>query len=1162
MTTISNTSTVEDYFIQSHKYKTEYGEKNTVVLMQVGSFYEVYALKLKKQHKQSLLDLNILNDNDTESLKNDTYFFGNTNIIKLSKSIDMIVSNKKLSMDIYITQDNQVYCFDPNKVVMDTSTQSNNFIDYIDNPSQNNITIKHTFSCELYMCGFPSTKDYIIEKYVQKLLSNGFTIPIFNQYDIPNDTRKERKLHQIITAGTYFSEDITSLTNHICVLRFYYNKNTLFKIKQGKNTNSVDNGTIIVGMTSVDVLTGSIVYYEYGTKYTNTPSDFDELFCFLSSFNPSEVLCLYDSNQIIDFNKQTNISNKHIDLWMSYMDCNNYRIIDCRDTTEKSNTGYINMKSSNTKICNNINLNISKQARNAEKPKYQHEIIKYFYGEVDVYSFYDTYNFNENMCALHAFIFVLDYISKHNKKIVQNIQQPQMFKNNNNVYIGNHSFKQLNYLSADSTDNNIIFNRDIGENDYKQDLSSVVKFLCKCKTNMGRREIHNRLVCPTTDITYLNEQYNMIEFFSDNMEECNNIYNLFTKLCDIDKYITMMGIGSNKFDISKMYNLIKTTNIFDEIYKLFSPLVNDDSTPKTINTTFNCFDSTLFFELKEWLSTLFYTQDEINNKLLYYTDENDSIFTQLWNTNIKNNVFRYTGKEDKTSCLTDLYNNYESFKHSLLCIDTIRKYICNLLVKNEKKKTITAKYENNFCKFYKTDKDSISLRLTKTRKDKLVKIIKNKKLTDVELTYTYNDKVYTFVFNIGKVQFNNTTSTTCSIDEEQLNLYIVDLMTTESLLQQLRNEYYNENLSTLNNKYTKLLRDIAVYIIEFDIGMTKAIIANKYNYCKPTIVNETKSSSSKIVAKQMRHILIERFLVDEIYVPNDITIDSDNSIILFGTNAVGKSSLIKSIGICVILAQCGFYVPCESFVYKPFSSIFTRILGNDNIFKGLSTFAVEMTEFRSILKQSDKNSLILGDELCSGTEMASAMSIFLAGLYYLTNQKSCFIFATHFHEILQTETFKNIENTIKIKHMAVVYDKDKQELIYNRKLSDGPGEQNYGIEVCKSLQLPDDFIKHALSIREELDNNLKQKFHNTKTICESDVSVYNNKKIKIKCEMCGNQNVDDVHHLQYQQDADEKGFIGHFDKNQVANLMNLCKECHNKIHKTKKRIVRRKKIKL
>ena len=89
-------------------------------------------------------------------------------------------------------------------------------------------------------------------------------------------------------------------------------------------------------------------------------------------------------------------------------------------------------------------------------------------------------------------------------------------------------------------------------------------------------------------------------------------------------------------------------------------------------------------------------------------------------------------------------------------------------------------------------------------------------------------------------------------------------------------------------------------------------------------------------AKAMRHPLIEQMNMDETYVPNDISLGKDPlGILLYGTNAVGKTSLIRAIGICVTMAQCGMYVPCSNFIYSPYHNIYTRILGNDNIFKGI-----------------------------------------------------------------------------------------------------------------------------------------------------------------------------------------------------------------------------------
>ena len=155
-------------------------------------------------------------------------------------------------------------------------------------------------------------------------------------------------------------------------------------------------------------------------------------------------------------------------------------------------------------------------------------------------------------------------------------------------------------------------------------------------------------------------------------------------------------------------------------------------------------------------------------------------------------------------------------------------------------------------------------------------------------------------------------------------------------------------------KYNNELNNIVEYISLIDITLTKAYISDKYNYCKPKINSKPKKAFFDV--KQIRHPLIEHIQQDEIYVTNDLSIGKKkNGILLYGTNAVGKSSLIKSIGINIILAQSGMYVAAGNFTFKPYHSIFTRILGNDNIFKGLSTFAVEMCELRTILNNCKKS---------------------------------------------------------------------------------------------------------------------------------------------------------------------------------------------------------------
>jgi len=201
-----------------------------------------------------------------------------------------------------------------------------------------------------------------------------------------------------------------------------------------------------------------------------------------------------------------------------------------------------------------------------------------------------------------------------------------------------------------------------------------------------------------------------------------------------------------------------------------------------------------------------------------------------------------------------------------------------------------------------------------------------------------------------------------------------------------------------------------------------------------------------------------------------------------------------------------------------------------------------MSELRIILKMADENSLILGDELCSGTESESALSIFVAGLQELHEKESTFIFATHFHEIVNYDEVKALEK-MSLKHMAVVYDREHDCLVYDRKLKTGPGTKTYGLEVCKSLYLTDDFLNKAYSIRNKY-------YPETKGELSQKTATYNAGKIKGICEICKECIAEEIHHLNEQRNANEEGFIGSFHKNHPANLINICEKCHDEIHKS------------
>ena len=347
-------------------------------------------------------------------------------------------------------------------------------------------------------------------------------------------------------------------------------------------------------------------------------------------------------------------------------------------------------------------------------------------------------------------------------------------------------------------------------------------------------------------------------------------------------------------------------------------------------------------------------------------------------------------------------------------------------------------------------------------------------------------------------------------------------------------ELYLEDI-TLYASYSSLMELLITFISNIDVWCTSAKNAIQFNYVKPELED---SLISGIKTNALRHPLIEK--QDVVYIPNDITLNGNHSMLLHGINAVGKSSLMKSIGIAVIMAQSGMYVPASSFTYTPYTQLFTRIPCGDNLFKGQSTFVAEMLDIKTILKHADSRSLVIGDELCSGTETVSAISIVSAGIMTLAGRKSSFIFATHLFEVSQLEAIQNLEQ-VKIYHMAVHFDENRKILIYDRLLREGPGISLYGLEVCRSLDMDNSFLLLVNSIRQSyMDIHLIQ---NKK-------SLYSKNKIVDICSIC-NKTAVETHHIKEQHLADENGFVDHRHKNHTSNLISVCTSCHDSIHANK-----------
>ncbi len=719
----------------------------------------------------------------------------------------------------------------------------------------------------------------------------------------------------------------------------------------------------------------------------------------------------------------------------------------------------------------------NKTAANAQKQTYHEEQLTKYYNITDYDVFYETHSLREREMATQSLVFLLNFLDFHNNDLVKQLKLPIFTNIEDRVRLANHSLRQLNII-------------DIG---HKSKYSSLMSLVNKCKTPMGRRYLSQKLLNPTINCEYLKNEYDMIEHTIE-----------LIKAGTWDSIPTSL---KNITDFERLFRkLILRRIVPSDLAILFDNIKTIETARKTVNKDSTIAQYLSFTHLSAHLKTLkSKIKDVINIK------EAGNISCRDFDKNIFNK-----------GIFPKLDEAEEAYIQATTKLEETRQFLAGVLAK-----------EKNPIKIHQTEKSGLFLMTTKKRFKTLNILLE--KVSTVEGSPGGDLKLAESKLKESRASGNNVR-----LDNVVITKLYHTIAQTKSNFKDILLSTFNQFVETFL-KHKKEFEVIIEFVTKLDFLLARAMIAISNKYCRPIINDE--SEQSFIVAKDIRHPLIEHINTNEIYVPNDVTLGVDDSytgIMLFGTNAVGKSSLIRSIGMSVVLAQSGFFVPCSSFTYKPYSSIFTRILGNDDIFKGLSTFAVEMSELSVIIKYAGKNSLILGDELCSGTETTSALCIVSAGIELLHNKSASFIFATHFHELTEREELMNLER-LSLQHMVVRYDSQLKTLVYDRKLRVGAGNKLYGLEVCKSLSMPAEFLKLA--------NTYRCKYGNQQNIIlNSTESRYNTKKLKNKCEICNN-NANEIHHMQPQRESDDQGFINSFHKNHPANLMSICKTCHDKFTK-------------
>lgn len=600
---------------------------------------------------------------------------------------------------------------------------------------------------------------------------------------------------------------------------------------------------------------------------------------------------------------------------------------------------------------------------------------------------------------------------------------------------------------------------------------------CNCSTSIGRRLYKDRLTQPITDARELEKRYDAVESMI-NTERHKLIQKHFKNVYDIERLF-------RKICTRKLHpcEWISIDNTFDSVLRVLEQV----SLKGRIESFMCHYRSILNMELI----------DKYNN------DNIDSSFiTPGFDLEIDRVQKSLDSAIQSFSCTTNVLNNHAQGSESIFKLD------------------------NN-------DRDGYFIVITAKRFNDFIKLNH-----DLAMEVPYNNSQLSVQDVVAKPV--SSTSSVVRLKHPLFDLLNKDIVVLRTKIRKMVTEVYSTFLQNVAETHEHLFKDVVQYIATEDVTAANATNAVQYCYCRPRI--DTSNDNSYVSIKGVRHPIIER-LINVPYVPNDIDIGlKEQGILLYGTNATGKSSLGKSIAIAIIMAQSGMFVPASDMILSLFTKIFARISTGDDLYKGHSTFVVEMLELRNILQVADKNSFCISDELANGTESISGTGIVAAVIDELCSKKCSFITASHLHEIVDLPSIQNLSKTgtLKIAHLEVSYDEVTKQLVYDRKIKNGSGSSVYGLEVCKSLGLPTEFLEKAYKIRASLVDK--------PILCPTKKSKYNSNVYVHQCEICSRK-TDEIHHIQPQALADDNGVINNlFHKNAIGNLMNVCAECHDKIH--------------
>ncbi len=420
--------------------------------------------------------------------------------------------------------------------------------------------------------------------------------------------------------------------------------------------------------------------------------------------------------------------------------------------------------------------------------------------------------------------------------------------------------------------------------------------------------------------------------------------------------------------------------------------------------------------------------------------------------------------------LNDIYKNFDSLSNLSALIDSA--------IVDEPPVTIR---EGGMIKQGFDDELDRARDIVKNASDIIAQIeAREREATDIKnLKVSYN-KVFGYYIEITKSNIDRApehyirkqTLTNCEryITQELKEIEGTILGATEKINGLEYNDFCAVRDSICANIDRILLQAKLVAVI--DVLTSFANVAEQNDYVKPTV-----DDSDIIDIKDGRHPIVEMFLTDSIFVPNDTYLNTDKNrfSIITGPNMAGKSTYMRQTAIITIMAQIGSFVPASKCHIGVVDKIFTRVGASDDLAAGQSTFMVEMNEVANILKNATSKSLLILDEIGRGTSTFDGLSIAWAVVEYLSDKSiigAKSLFATHYHELIALED--EIEG---VNNYSIAVKKKGDDITFLRKIVKGGTDDSFGIEVAHLAGVPSKVVQRAKEILRNIEKGDFNKEH-------------------------------------------------------------------------------------